>query len=123
MVGITAMTLTLLDVIKTVGVVKRVDRGIEVVLGGPHVHLYPEETINMPGVDYLVLGEGEITFAQLLEQMDDPQKLEEIQGLVFRVDGRVVNTGLAPFIEDLDSLPFPARHLTPYWKYRSLRSF
>ena len=119
-VGITAMTFTLLDVIKTLEVVKRVDQGIRVVLGGPHVHLYPEETINIPGVDYLVLGEGEMTLAQLLEQMDHPQALEKIQGLVFRVNGRVVNTGLAPFIEDLDSLPFPARHLTPYWKYSSL---
>jgi len=119
-VGITAMTFTLLDVIRTVELVKRVDRGIRVVLGGPHVQLYAEETINIPGVDYLVLGEGEMTFAQLLEQMDDPQKLEEVQGLVFRVGGRIVNTGLAPFIEDLDSLPFPARHLTPYWKYSSL---
>ncbi len=44
-VGITAMTLTLIDVIKTSAIVKEIDRKITVVLGGPHVNLFPEETI------------------------------------------------------------------------------
>ena len=119
-VGITAMTFTLIDVIKTARLVKKIDPAIPVVLGGPHVHLYPEETIAIPEVDYLVLGEGEEAFHQLLENMGHPEKLAEIKGLVFRHNGRVINTGLRPFRANLDELPFPARHLTPYRKYSSL---
>jgi len=119
-VGITTMTFTLIDAIKTVQIVKRVDKGIRVVLGGPHVHLYPNETIDLPGVDYLVLGEGEVAFAQLIESLDDTERLEKMIGLIFKVNGSVVNTGIRDMIDNLDELPFPARHLTPYWRYSSL---
>ncbi|MGQ9626241.1 MAG: B12-binding domain-containing radical SAM protein [Anaerolineae bacterium] len=119
-VGITAMTFTLIDVIKTARLVKKIDPAISVVLGGPHVHLFPNETIALPEVDYLVLGEGEEAFHHLLENLIEPEKLAEIKGLVFREDGHVINTGLRPFRENLDELPFPARHLTPYRKYSSL---
>lgn len=119
-VGITAMTFTLIDAIKTAQLVKDVDERIAVVLGGPHVHLYPEETISIPSVDYLVLGEGEIPFHELIDNLGRWEKLEEIQGLVFRRNGDVVNTGIRPLRENLDEIPFPARHLTPYQKYSSL---
>jgi radical SAM superfamily enzyme YgiQ (UPF0313 family) len=97
-----------------------VDGDIRVVLGGPHVHLYPDETINIPGVDYLVLGEGEVAFAQLIESLDNTDRLEEITGLVFKKNGNVANTGVREMIDNLDEIPFPARHLTPYWRYSSL---
>jgi anaerobic magnesium-protoporphyrin IX monomethyl ester cyclase len=119
-VGITAMTLTLLDVVKTVQLVKQVDDGIQVVLGGPHVHLYPEETVGLPGVDYAVLGEGEVAFAELVDSIHDREALKSIGGLAFRQDGQTVNTGIRDLIADLDVLPFPARHLTPYRSYSSL---
>ena len=61
-VGITALTMALLDVELTINTVKRVSKDIPVVLGGPHVHLYPEETIELEGVDYVVQGEGEEVF-------------------------------------------------------------
>lgn len=119
-VGITAMTLTLIDVVKTVAAVREARPSARIVLGGPHVHLFPEESIALPGVDYLVMGEGEEAFADLLERMDDPEALARTPGLVFRANDRLVNTGLRPSIENLDALPFPARHRTPYRKYNSL---
>ena len=119
-VGITAMTLTLVDVLKTIKVIKSVNRNIKVVLGGPHVYIFPNETINLKGVDYLVLGEGEAIFKDLLDCMDDYKKLKSIRGLVFKENGKIVNTGPRQLIEDLDKLPFPARHLVPYKKYSSL---
>ena len=119
-VGITAMTFTLIDVIKVINLIKSIRPEIKIVLGGPHVHIYPEETINIRGVDFLVLGEGEVTFKELVENIDNPARLSTIPGLVFKENGRVINTGARPLNEDLDSLPFPARHLTPVQKYSSL---
>lgn len=119
-VGITAMTLTLLDVVKTVHWVKGVDEGIKVVVGGPHAHIFPQETLNIAGVDYVVLGEGEVTFKHLVDNIQSPEALKEVKGLVFRDRGQVISTGTRDLIDNLDELPFPARHLTPHWKYSSL---
>ncbi|MDP6847245.1 MAG: radical SAM protein [Kiritimatiellia bacterium] len=119
-VGITAMTMTLLCVLETASIVKSVDPGIRVVLGGPHVHLYPDETIRLPNIDFLVLGEGEEAFKELLDNIDDMSALSNTPGLVFMDGDSILNTGVRPAIQDLDALPFPARHLVPYKKYSSI---
>ena len=120
-VGITAMTFTILDVMNTVKIVKKHFPEAKVVLGGPHVHIYPDETIKIEGVDYLVRGEGEYAFVELLGAMGDEEELKKITGIVFEAaDGTIVNTGVRPLIDDLDELPFPALDLVPYEKYNSL---
>jgi len=119
-VGLTAMSLTLLDVIQTAKIVKGINKNIQVVLGGPHVHLFPEETICLPNIDFLVLGEGEYVFKELVDHIKDTDSLEAIKGIVFKSEYKIVNTGLPEPIKHLDDLPFPARHLVPYKKYRSL---
>jgi radical SAM superfamily enzyme YgiQ (UPF0313 family) len=118
-VGITAMTFTLLDVIKAVKAIKEIDPNIKVILGGPHVHIYPEETLNINGVDYVVIGEGEIPLKNLLDNINNPDYLKQIQGVVFKNQEQIINNGCVAPIQDLNSLPFPARHLTPYKKYSS----
>lgn len=121
--GITAMTFTMLDVKETIRVIKRVHPHCRVVLGGPHVNIFPGETIAQENVDILVLGEGEKRFAQLLDVLDQPVEMEKIKGLVFKkADGQVVHTGMPDILtgEELNDLPLPARHLTPYKKYSSL---
>jgi radical SAM superfamily enzyme YgiQ (UPF0313 family) len=119
-VGITAMTMTLIDVVKTTRLVKTINPSIQIVLGGPHVNLFPVETINIDSVDYLVLGEGEETFKDLVEAIDGQSDKNLIPGIVFREEGTVRNTGTRPLRNDLDELPFPARRLVPYEKYNSI---
>jgi len=119
-VGITAMTFTLLDVVKTTALVKQVDPNITVVLGGPHPHIYPQETIQMPNVDLVVMGEGERVFSDLVDALDRGTSLEGIPGLVFQKGDQIRQTAANPLIDNLDALPFPARHLTPFEKYSSL---
>jgi radical SAM superfamily enzyme YgiQ (UPF0313 family) len=121
-VGMTAMTMTLLDVLKTAALVRQFSSSVPVVLGGPHVHLYPEETVSRPEVDYLVLGEGEVAFKELLDALGDTARLREVQGIAFLDQEEYVNTGIRAPIDDLDSLPIPARQLVPYKKYSSLLS-
>lgn len=120
--GITTLTFTLIDVLKLSKIVKEINPSIKVVLGGPHVNIYPDETIMLPNVDFLILGEGEIVFAEFLEHMDNIEELRKIKGVVFKRNGQIINTGTRELIENLNLLPFPARHLTPYTKYRSVLS-
>ena len=121
-IGVTAMTFTLLDVIQTIKMAKDVDPKIKIILSGPHVIIYPEETMTIKEVDFLVLGEGEKTINLLLDNINKPYELAKIKGLFFRRGQNIINTGPADFIEDLNELPFPARHLAPYKKYFSVVS-
>lgn len=119
-VGITAMTFTLLDVLKTIDITKEVCPNAKIVLGGPHVHIYPEETLNLKNIDFVVLGEGEETFFKLLENIKNPEVLKNIEGLALKHNGKIINTGVKKYCENLDELPFPPREMIPYKKYFSL---
>jgi radical SAM superfamily enzyme YgiQ (UPF0313 family) len=119
--GLTAMTFTLIDVIKTCQVIRSVNPRAKIVLGGPHVHLFPNETIALDEVDFLIQGEGEIAFLDLLNKMDRPALWSTVPGLVYRDEiGGVRNNGIAPSTDTLDDLGMPARHALNTEDYRSL---
>jgi anaerobic magnesium-protoporphyrin IX monomethyl ester cyclase len=118
-VGIQAMTFTLLDAIETARCVKKIKPQAHVCLGGPHVNIYPQESISFPEVDSLVLGEGEYIFTDLVRALADKKDLRTVSGIVYKRKGEIINTGKRPFIEDLDKLSFPARKLLPIQKYYS----
>lgn len=121
-VGITAMTMTMIDVLKTAIIVKKANENTTVVLGGPHVNLFPEETINLDKIDFLILGEGEKIFSDFLDSIENRLLLKNIPGIVFKDNNKTINNGSRSYIRDLDSIPFPARHLVPYKRYNSLLS-
>lgn len=120
-VGITAMTFTLIDVFKTVRLIRRIMPKAKIVLGGPHVHLYPDETIRHREVDFLLQGEGEVAFLQLLNNLEDRDAWPAIKGLVYLDErGAIINNGIAAATENLDELGIPARHLLNVKDYTSL---
>ncbi len=120
LVGIQAMSFTLIDAFLCARIVKRIDKHIPVVFGGPHPTIFPQETINLKEVDYVVIGEGEVAFKELLENINNPEELRKVKGLVYKENGRIIDTGPREFMENLDAIPFPARELTPYKEYYSL---
>ncbi|NQT92110.1 MAG: cobalamin B12-binding domain-containing protein, partial [Lentisphaerae bacterium] len=120
-VGIGAITFTILDTVGVARVVKGIDPSIPVFLGGPHVNLYPEETLSVAAVDYLLLGEGENNINPFLEALFGSGDMEGVPGSVFRKEDGSVGYGPAnALIEDLDSLPMPARHLLDNRLYSSV---
>ncbi len=75
------------------------------------------------GADYVLLGEGEETLAELLahlENADSTNRLESIVGLAYKIDGKPVRNLRRPDIKDLDALPFPAWDLVDVEKYRQV---
>lgn len=121
-VGIQALTFTLVDVLKTAQIVKDISKQILVVIGGPHTSIFPKETVQFPEVDFVVIGEGEKTLTGLVDNVYDKEKIKEIKGICFKENGRIVMTEQSEFLKNLDELPFPDRTLTPYNKYYSLLS-
>jgi tRNA A37 methylthiotransferase MiaB len=101
-------------------IVKEWDRSKIVVMGGAHVSCDPEGVLKSSFVDYVVLGEGEIRFPHLLKQIEKGRmrSIEEIDGIGYRVDEEIWINPLQSFIQDLDSLPLPARELLDTDRYR-----
>lgn len=133
MVGLTAMTLTLVDVVEAAKRIKNAVPGVEVVVGGPHAAIYPEETAKLEHVDYVIQGEAEYSLLQLADILDDqkrgkkkgrkktfPDDQAKVPGLYVWRKGRMYRGGEPAFIENLDEIPFPARHLVPVANYDSL---
>lgn len=99
---------------ETVSTVKAVNKKIAVVLMGQHPSARPEACISDADVDFVVIGEPENTISELVDALAlGKQDFKGIDGLGFKENGKAVLTGKRAFIENLDSLPFPARHLLP----------
>jgi anaerobic magnesium-protoporphyrin IX monomethyl ester cyclase len=95
------------------------EAGCTVVMGGPHPCYFDEEILASKWVDFIVHGEGEVTLLELVKVLEGGgQDWEGVEGISFHRDGEVVRTPPRPFIQDLDSLPVPARHLIDVDLYR-----
>jgi len=120
-VGIQAITFTILDARLAAQAARRAAPAASVVVGGPHANLFPEETAAMPGVDYVLLGEGEGNINPFLDALEGRADMAAVPGLVRRqADGSVPAGPPNPLIEDLDALPMPARHLLDNTRYSSV---
>ena len=107
------------EALEVARIIKEWDKSKIVVMGGSHVSGDPAGVLKNPFVDYIVLGEGEVRFPILLEQIKSGKKsLEGIDGIGYRKDGDLRINPLENFIEDLDSLPSPARELLELDRYR-----
>ena len=90
-----------------------------IVAGGPHVSAAAEDTLRyLPELDVVVRGEGELIFHKLIECYLGCKSYNDVLGITFRQDGNIVSNPRGPFIDDLDSIPFPARHLMPMDCYK-----
>ena len=92
--------------------------GAIVVMGGPHVSFLDGDALQSGVVDYVVRNEGERSFLSLVEFLDGKRPFEEVRGVSYLESGSLRRTPDAPFIDDLDALPFPARDLLPLKLYK-----
>ncbi|MBI2864862.1 MAG: cobalamin B12-binding domain-containing protein [Chloroflexi bacterium] len=115
LVGITGYTTyapRMLDICRRV---KAMNPHIRTVLGGYHASLCPED-FDEECVDVIVVGEGEVTFRELVTALQDGKDLSAVQGIIYRQNGRRVATPWRPLITNLNALPLPARTLTDHYR-------
>jgi len=86
------------------------ENGITTMVGGYHPTSIPDLMLSYPQLDMVVRGEGELTTKELVEKGNP----ECVLGISYKKDGQVIHNKDRPLVEDLDSLPFPARHLRQY---------
>lgn len=130
-VGISTLTPFASRSFEAARITKMIQPHSKVVLGGPHVTIFPERSLKeCPSADFIVCGEGEHTFVDLVKAFANGCDFGNVKGLAYRVNTIFKRTEQRPVIADLDSLPFPAYHLFPMelycpmlMKYRKLPTF
>ena len=113
-IGISTATPTFGDVIKIAEMIHKNFPEIFVVIGGYHVSAIPRQALSSGHFNAGVIGEGEITFLELVKELQKRNpNFSKIKGLAIKKSNKIMFTKPRPFIKELDSIPFPARHLVP----------
>ncbi len=116
--GISALTFESDGMHRLAGLAKQIRPEMPVVVGGPHPSAYTEKVMSDANIDYAVIGEGELTADALARALRTGGSVEGIDGLAWRQDGSVRINPRTQYIEDLDTLPFPAWDLVDIPAYR-----
>jgi len=108
-VGISSTTITYNTCINILKRIKNIIPSAIRIVGGPHASILPQEFVDYS--DFVVVGEGEYTMLELVKTLENSEDPSNIEGLLFKKDGKIVETGPRPLITCPDNLPFPARDL------------
>jgi radical SAM superfamily enzyme YgiQ (UPF0313 family) len=96
------------------------DIGAKIVMGGPHATALPHDLLKNGYVDIVVRKEGELTTLDLLKAFEGKKELDDVKGISFRKNSRIMDTPDREYIENIDSMPFPARELLKNLEYKIL---
>lgn len=111
-VGIGALTPTFKQGVRMASEIKKELPDVKIVFGNYHpTFTYDKILQKYPVVDYVVIGEGEGTFLDLVGAVEKGEKAGKIPGLALKNDGKVVKTPPRPLVQNLDELPIPDRSL------------
>ena len=118
LVGITSTTPTILEARNIAQAIKLV-HDAPVIIGGSHVTVVAEQLLEKYSVfDYAALGEAELTLSDFVKCLESGGDFAEVKGILYRKEGNIIRTLPRPLVEDLDELPFPARHLVKNELYK-----
>ena len=113
-VGITSTTLTYKSALKVAGIAKQVHPDCLTILGGCHATFWDGNALEeCPQLDMVARKEGEITLLEIANRLKEKKPINDVLGTTFKEKGKIIRNADRPFMEDLDSLPFPAHHLFP----------
>ncbi|MFB0544826.1 MAG: radical SAM protein [Asgard group archaeon] len=116
-IGIGGMITEYRKIINLANFIKEKLPDIPIILGGPCTTTLSSKILEKTKADYAVIGEGEVTFVNLIRAIEKGTPLKNIKGLVFRKGNKIIMTRPQEPIENLDEIPFPARHLLDMEKY------
>lgn len=109
-IGVTATTPTYKEAERLCKLIKENSKAITV-LGGIHTTILPENCASSEYIDFVVRGEGEKTILELVSAIGNNTNYERICGISFKKNGKIFHSPDRKMIEDIDTIPFPARHL------------
>ncbi|MBM3233662.1 B12-binding domain-containing radical SAM protein [Candidatus Pacearchaeota archaeon] len=116
-VGITGLSFISESIHETINAVKRINLKVKIIVGGPYATNSPKDLMKNKNVDFAVLGEGEKTILELLDAIKNKKTIKKVKGIIYREKNNIRFTKPRKFIEDLESIKFPARDLLKMEKY------
>ncbi|HSO26077.1 MAG TPA: radical SAM protein [Methanobacteriaceae archaeon] len=115
-VAITALTPTIEQALETAKIAKSILPESTIILGGYHPTFTFKKLLENEFLDIIIIGEGEYTMLEVVQSLLNGSDLRRVKGIATQD----FVTPTREIIEDLDTLPFPARHLLPMDKYKIL---
>ena len=117
-IGITSTIASIYEAYRLAKLIKS-KFNIPLVIGGPHATFSDEEILNESNFDIVVRGEGEEILNEIVKTIKGEHGLDDIKGISYKKDGKIIKNKSREFIADLDKMPFAARHLVPLEKYET----
>lgn len=109
---------------EVIGLIKEKDPSGTIICGGAHPSVMPEHVLSSTKADVVVRNEGEYTFLELTDCIENGKSLDSVDGIYYhRRDGKIVKTSERAPIPNLDELPFPDQGSFPIEKYFALKGF
>ena len=104
LIGFSTYIWNVKEILEIIERLKIVNPDLKILLGGPEVSYDGYELLlNNPGIDFVIAGEGEETYKELIQG----RPLEEIKGLAFRCGEKIKVNIPRPLIKDINSIPSP----------------
>jgi anaerobic magnesium-protoporphyrin IX monomethyl ester cyclase len=117
LVGIRCLTIGRDTLHHIAEVIKSWNNNCFVAAGGPYVTDDPEDALSCGFIDLVAIGEGEITFSNLVKRLIEKKSYFDINGIAYRDNGQVIKTPPQQLIADLDSIPFPSYDMVDLDKF------
>lgn len=117
-VGITSTTPAFVKAKKVAAFIRQQLPNVKIIIGGANVTALPRETMETGLFDIGVISEGELTVQRLFSNYRNGlfENMDKVNGIIYRQGKDMQQNKAQDFIQDLDTIPFPARHLLPYPK-------
>jgi anaerobic magnesium-protoporphyrin IX monomethyl ester cyclase len=117
-VGITCGSATYPRCVETSKAIKQAKSDCKIVVGGWHASYMPDSLLSNPEIDYVVMGEGERAITELASTImrGNEKTSAAIAGVAVKRNGKNIKNP-PKYIENMDEIPYPARHLLPLELY------
>ncbi|MCW8965848.1 MAG: B12-binding domain-containing radical SAM protein [Candidatus Pacearchaeota archaeon] len=106
-VGISVMSMTRVSTYKAIKLIKSLDKGIKIVLGGMHSSMMYKQLLENFEIDAICIGESEETILELVDALDKGTSLSKVKGIVYKEKNKIKVTPKRELIKNLDDIPFP----------------
>ncbi|UCH71489.1 MAG: radical SAM protein, partial [Thermoplasmatales archaeon] len=103
---------------ETAKMIKELNSDIPLIIGGPHCTFLKERSLShIPDADIVVELEGEFVILDLVQFFQGRKKLSDVHGIYYRENKKIKSGKPLQVIDNIDAIPFPARHLTEKYNY------
>lgn len=111
LVGLSCLTPAMGNVIRLIKKIRKDKKNIKVVLGNIHATVFADQILEKGWADFIVRGEGEYSFLELVLALNGKKSMNDVDGISFRDCDRIIHNRERSFCGNLDELPYPAYHL------------